>query len=419
MNILFVHQNFPAQYRHVAPELVRRGHRVCALHLREHSEPLEGVEQIRYRLMAEPNRQYAGFDAKRLRGQSCAQALMTLMQNGFVPDVICAHPAWGEAMFLKDVCPSAKVLIFHEFFYHAQGFDVGFDPEFANENPVEVAMRLRENNVHLLSAFDAADAMVTPTRFQASTLPNYLKDKVFVVHDGINTSSLTPQFPAINLEFDGARLSEDVPIVTFINRNFEPYRGYHCFMRSLPELLAANPDVHVVLVGGDSVSYGASAPEGTTWKTVFFQEVADRIDLKRVHFLKPLPYAQLMGLIARSTVHVYLTVPFVLSWSLLEAMSLGAAIVASDTAPVREVLTHEHHALLVSFFSPSQLAQSVTRLLSDAALRARLGAAARAVCVENYDLHGHCLPLHIDLIERLGEQHLLDGQNGCAVNARV
>lgn len=414
MNILFIHQNFPAQYRHLAPALAARGHRVLALAAQER-EKIAGVETFVYGLVrAVPENlpaHLANLEAKFIRGASAARAAQALKDQGFCPDIICAHPGWGEALFLKDFFPETPLLLFHEFFYHARGFDVGFDLEFSGgQNPdaaqlAGISADLRVKNHHLLASIEAADALVTPTRFQASTLPTWALEKTHLIHDGINTDDLTPEGAGVNLVFDGVTLSEDAPIVTFVNRNLEPYRGYHMFMRSLPKLLADNPAAHVVIVGGDEVSYGAHPPAGQTWKQIFFDEVAAQIDVSRVHFVGKLPYAHFVALLRRSWVHVYWTIPFVLSWSLLEAMSLARAIVASDTAPVREVLRHGENALLCDYFSPKDLANQVTRLLADRALAAQLGAQARLDVVRDYDLTRVCLPKQIALVENLAQQN--------------
>lgn len=372
----------------------------------QNREPLAGVETAVYGLLRDlpPNLpvHLANLEAKFIRAASAAKAAQALEKYQFRPDVICAHPGWGEALFLKDFFPETPLLLFHEFLYYARGFDVGFDPEFSGgQNVADIAADLRVKNHHLLASIEAADALVTPTRFQASTLPTWAHAKTHLIHDGIDTDDLTPEGAGVNLVFDGVTLSEDTPIVTFVNRNLEPYRGYHMFMRSLPKLLADNPAVHVVIVGGDEVSYGAHPPAGQTWKQIFLDEVAARVDLSRVHFVGKLPYAHFVALLRRSWVHVYLTYPFVLSWSLLEAMSLGCSMVASDTAPVREVLRDGENALLCDFFAADLLAEKIQYLLTHRDVAATLGAQARRDVVRDYDLKRVCLPKHIALVESL------------------
>jgi glycosyltransferase involved in cell wall biosynthesis len=263
---------------------------------------------------------------------------------------------------------------------------------------------MRLKNLNNLLHFDIADAGLSPTHWQASTFPAPFRDRITVVHDGIDTDAVQPN-SAVTLSLsDGLSLSRNDEVVTFVNRNLEPYRGYHIFMRALPQLLRQRPQAHILIVGGDSVSYGAKPAGGTTWKTIFANEVRPQIsdaDWARIHFLGNLPYQQFIPLLQLSTVHVYLTYPFVLSWSLLEAMSAGCAIVASDTAPLREAIEHGKTGCLVDFFDAPQLAEQVSALLADTKTRKSLGENARAFARAHYDLNSQCLPKQIAWVEQL------------------
>ena len=295
---------------------------------------------------------------------------------------------------------TAKLLIYCEFFYATEGSDVGFDPEF----PVPSTgndCRIRLKNLNSLMHFDVADAGISPTEWQKSTFPEPFRSKIRVIHDGIDTERVSPD-PGAWLQLGALRLSREDEIITFVNRNLEPYRGYHIFMRALPEILAHRPNARVLIVGGDGVSYGTKAPAGTTWKQIYLDEVKDRLDLGRVHFLGNLEYKHFLALLQISRVHVYLTYPFVLSWSLLEAMASGCAIVASDTAPLREAITNGETGLLVNFFDAGAVAERVMTLLDDKALRERLGSRARAHAVQHFDLKKVCLPSMLQLINELG-----------------
>jgi glycosyltransferase involved in cell wall biosynthesis len=225
-----------------------------------------------------------------------------------------------------------------------------------------------------------------------------------VIHDGIDTAYLLPN-PAASLTLNGQlTLTKADEIITFVSRNLEPYRGYHIFMRALPALLKQRPHARVVIVGGDDVSYGARAEAGTTWKSVFIDEVRAQIadaDWQRVHFVGHIAYVPFITLLQLSTVHVYLTYPFVLSWSLLEAMSIGCAIVASDTAPLREAIVHDETGRLVDFFDQHALVDEVCQLLEDATLRERLGNNARAFAIKQYDLKTCCLPKQLAWVQAL------------------
>lgn len=410
MKILFIHQNFPGQFKFLAPALVQRGHEVRALTMRKVDAPdWRGVQLSTYGAArgSTPGVHpwVSDFETKTIRAEACFRAALRLKQGGYEPDLIMAHPGWGESLFIKDVWPGAKLAIYCEFFYQPQGADVGFDPEFP-DNDEGTPLRLRLKNLNHQLHFAMADAGIAPTQWQASVFPQAFREKIAVIHDGIDTVAIAPK-PDVRLQSgSGLVLTRENEVVTFVNRNLEPYRGYHIFMRSLPRLLKERPNAHVLIVGGDGVSYGARAPEGKTWKALFASEVHPHIpdaDWQRVHFLGNLPYEQFVPLLQLSTVHVYLTYPFVLSWSLLEAMSAGCAIVASDTAPVREVIRHDETGLLVDFFDPEALAVSVAGLLADPLRRERLGRRARECAVAQFDLQSSCLPAQLRWVEALVE----------------
>lgn len=412
MQILFVHQNFPGQFIHLAPALARAGHRVVALHIHA-CAPMAGVELVRYHTQTQPgegtHRWLANLEVKTIRAEAAWQAACGLRAQGFVPDVIVAHPGWGESLFLHQVWPQARMGIYCEFFYHAHGVDVGFDPEFSDPQ-VGHPCRLQMKNANYELHFPRAVAGLAPTHWQASLFPQPFAERIAVIHDGIRTDVVRPD-PRAHIRLHGGAaaltLGHADEVITFVNRNLEPYRGYHQFMRALPALLKARPLAHVVIVGGNEVSYGAApAPaangQARTWHEIFLAEVRDQIDLARVHFVGKVAYTDFLRLLQVSTVHVYLTYPFVLSWSLLEAMSAGCAIVASDTAPVREAIHHGHTGLLVDFFKPEDLAQTIAALCEDPVRRLALGRAARDFAVAHYDLAQCCLPKQLAWVAQLG-----------------
>jgi len=403
MNILFIHQNFPGQFKHLAPALVSLGHDVTALVLTKTDvRQWNGVKLIHYSLdrgnAKEAHPWTVDFESKVIRGEACLRAALALKKQGYTPEVIAAHPGWGESLFLKEVWPEAKLKLYCEFFYHARGADVGFDPEYSSSDPAD-AGRVTLKNANTLLQFQQADAGISPTHWQASTFPPHIQEKITVIHDGIDTEVLRPN-PSVRFKLDnGQALSRDDEVITFVNRTLEPYRGFHVFMRSLPKLLAAKPHAQVLIVGKEGVSYGAQPPSGKSWETQFCDEVMPQLTAQqrdRIHFLGNIEYARFISLIQVSRVHVYLTYPFVLSWSLLEAMSVGCSIVASDTQPLHEAIKHEETGKLVDFFDPAALADSVIGLLEDNVERERLGIAAREFAISNYDLKGVCLPQQIE-----------------------
>lgn len=415
MNILFIHQNFPGQYRHLAPALAARGHECTALTLKvDKAATWEGVRILPYSL---PRRREQAvhpwlidLDTKTTRAEACWRAARTLRDQGYKPDVILAHPGWGESMFLRDLWPDARMGLYCELYHEAGYPHLGFDPEFPAQDAEAQALRIRLKNINNHLHFPCAEAGISPTQFQADTFPPEFRDRITVCHDGIDTAASRPD-PAVRLKLKGhPEFTRETEVVTFVNRNLEPYRGYHIFMRALPRLLRERPDARVIAIGGNEVSYGSQPPKGTTWKQLYIDEVRGRIpdaDWARVHFLGRIPHADFTRILQLSRVHIYLTYPFVLSWSLMEAMACEAAIVASDTAPVREVIANDETGRLVDFFDTGALVDEVCALLDDAAARGRLGRAARELIRSRYDLQKVCLPRQLDWVETLARTPLV------------
>jgi glycosyltransferase involved in cell wall biosynthesis len=296
-----------------------------------------------------------------------------------------------------------------EFYYAARGLDFDFDPGFFRQDYARDA-RLRAKNAHMLLTLATMDWGICPTHFQHSTVPHAYHDRLSVIFDGIDTNVVRPD-PAAAVTVNGRTLRAGDEVVTFVNRNLEPYRGYHSFMRALPEILRRRPNAVALIVGGEEVSYGAAAPPGKTWKQIFLDEVKDRLDANRVFFLGRIPYASYLKVLQLSRCHVYLTYPFVLGWSCIEAMSAGALVVGSRTAPVEEVVAPEKNGLLVDFFDAGALADTVTDCLARPAHYAPLRGAARQTAVERYDLATVCLPQQLNLIARLA-QGIVDPSSG-------
>lgn len=410
MQVLFLHQNFPGQFPHLAARLARLGHEVHAVGVSARDVP--GVRLHRYTPVPPPagHRPYpaslAEFSTKLIRAQACAELLDRLRREaGLAPDVVVTHPGWGEALFARDVFPRAAHLHFLEFFYRAQGQDVGFDPEFSVEPrgdaALAAAVRLRMKNYNGLLSLDVMDRGLSPTRWQASTYPARDQSRIEVIFDGVDSAAIAPDASARLRLPDGRELGPDDEVVSFINRNLEPYRGYHVFMRALPELMRLRPRAQFVLVGADGVSYGAPPPRGRTWKEVFLDEVRDRVDVSRLHFTGLLPRADLTRLLQVSRCHVYLTYPFVMSWSAVEAMSAACPLVASDTAPVREFVSDGEHGRLFGFFDREALVEAVVRTLEDRPRAHEMAMAARQRVLAQFDLETVCLPRQVSLVEEL------------------
>ena len=413
MNILLVHQNFPGQFKHLAPALRARGDKVVVMCMNAFAggDGMGGTPVVRTKL-GKGNTPgihpwMVDFESKFMRGEATYHNAVKLRDSGFTPDVIVAHPGWGEALFLKDVWPKARLGLYLEYYYGSRGGDSEFDPEFPAPAGADDNSRLRMKNAGNWMMLGELDAGLSPTTWQASTFPAAFRERISVIHDGIDTVRVAPNAQAALTLPDGTVCRAGEPTITFVNRNLEPYRGYHVFMRALPALQAACPQARVVIVGAEGVSYGAKPPQGKTWKQIFLAEVQDQLDMSRVHFVGQLPYGQFLTLLQVAAVHVYLTYPFVLSWSLLEAMSAGCAIVGSSTAPLLEAIRHGDTGRLVGFFDGAGLVAQVADLLANPAERARLGAHARAFAQSHYDLRSVCLPRQIAWVDQLGSSRTL------------
>lgn len=372
MNVLFIHQSFPGQFIHLSRHLASDpGNRVVALGMYDNPVPA-GVEFHRYQLLRRQSDNIhpllADQEAKVLRGEACTAAMMQLKNEGFQPDVVYAHPGWGEALFVKDVFPHAKLIVYCEFYYAAEGRDVGFDPEMpALSFQQRCALRMR-NSINLLS-IEAADLGIAPTQWQKSVWPDFVQHKIQVIHDGIDTEAL--QFDenaelrlAANCYRPELVLNRSTPIVSFMARNLEPVRGFHIFMRALPQVLQLCPGAHVILIGGDGISYGAAPIDGISWKDLMLQELDGQLDMRRVHFVGQVPYDIWIKTLSLSRLHFYWTTPFVLSWSFLEAALFGQRILASATPPVSE-FAPLFDIQTVDFFDVASASAQIVKRLSD------------------------------------------------------
>jgi glycosyltransferase involved in cell wall biosynthesis len=331
------------------------------------------------------------------RGQMVLTALLRLKKAGFYPDVVYAHPGWGETLFLKDVFPRARLVHFCEFYYHTTGQDFNFDPEFPNT--AEDVLRLRVRNFHHLMALEQADIGIAPTMWQKTRFPHTYQPKIEVIHDGVDTQAVAPDAEAyVAFPKKQLRLTRKDEVITFVSRNLEPYRGFHTFMRALPELLKARPKAHVIIVGGNDVSYGRRLQKGT-YREKYLAEIEGRYDTGRVHFVGKLPYTTFLRVLQVSTAHIYLTYPFVLSWSMMEAMSAGCLVIGSRTPPVEEVIEDGKNGLLVDFFSAEQLMNAVARVCDATDRMQALRDQARRTIIERYDLQTICLPRQKEIVE--------------------
>ena len=395
----------PGQFKHLAPLLASRPeNRVVFLTRRENVE-LPGVMRATY---AEPpdagakTHQYVKrYEAAVRYGQQVVRGITSLRNKGFEPDLIIAHPGWGESLFLKDLCPGVPLINFCEFYYEGRGLDVGFDPEAPSG--IDDICRAGARSGHLLSSLESCDAGVSPTLWQKSVHPAVYHDKIEQIFDGIDTDIVKPIPDAGFTLPNGRTVRRGERIVTYVSRNLEPYRGFKPFMRAIPGIQRLQPDAQIVIVGGDEVSYGKKPQGFANWREAMLAEV--QVDPARVHFTGRIPYDQYLRLLSVSDAHIYLTYPFVLSWSCVETMAAGGLVIGSDTAPVREVIEHGVNGLLVNFFDSAGIAAQVDHVLNDPERFAPLREEARRTVEARYALK-HCLPKWVKLVEKMLAQRV-------------
>lgn len=404
MKILFVHQNMPGQYREMLDWLIAQGgHDLVFLTQRRNLPEIKGVRKVVYRRHHIPAEKDYGLSKTWAEaagyGYGAAQATGELRAEGFVPDIILGHTGWGELLFMKQVLPDVPILGFFEYYYRSEGGPVGFDPE--DPPGPATAFLLHARNAVPNTNLHVVDRGLAPTKWQRDCFPETFHDKLYVCHDGIRTDRLKPD-PQVSLSLGRVgRITREDEVFTYVARNMERTRGFHTFMRALPAIQTARPKARVLVVGGSGASYGKASQAEGGFRAELEREVGHLIDWDRVHFLGQVSYDNYRKIIQISRCHIYLTMPFVLSWSLLESMAMQATIVASDVAPVREAITHGETGLLVDFLKPAELAAQVSDVLADPAKFTHLGVAARAHVVAQYDFLTHCLPQHIAQINAL------------------
>lgn len=402
MNILFVHQNYAGQYRELLPRLARTGkHRIVFLTQRKIAQAPSDHTVVVYRpdgATAKDAYSYTAWYEGAIRnGVGAMQAARQLAKSGFKPDVIIGHAGWGELIFMKEVWADVPVIGGFEYYFIPEGGLIGFDPEF-REQP-DIAPKLRARNAPNYLSFMACNDGHTATLWQKNTYPALFHSKIKVLHEGIRTDLLTPDHTGPEaLTIGRVKFQRGDEIVTYIARSMEPSRGIHIMLRSLPALQKARPRARVAIIGSDDISYGSRLPDGQTFRQMLMKQLGDTVDWSRVHFVGQIPYPSLIRLLQLSHCHVYLTAPFVVSWSLLEAMALEKTVVASNVSPVQAFVEHGRNGFLVDFFAPDKLATQVADVLAHPDNYREIGRAARRLVVRDFDFETVSLPKWLCLL---------------------
>jgi glycosyltransferase involved in cell wall biosynthesis len=401
VQVLLIHQNFPGQFRQLAPALLAAGHGVIGIGARQEPWANTGVSYRScggdpYQQMRQTNPEMR-ITAQMAQGRRVSRQLKALRGEGWIPDVVVAHPFWGDVLFLDDVFPTVPLVALLELDFSSLNLN-NFDPEQAINHQEDFGANLSLRQWADLMAIKRMTVGLTATNFQRSSYPSWLQNRIKVIHEGVDLDLCKPNPLASYTLPDGTRIRRGDPVVSFGSRSLEPLRGFRAFMRALPALLEANREVIVVIVGEDGSCYGPIAPDGKSWKQLMLEELKDQINLSRIHFTGHLPYAQLLQIFQISQAHVYLTYPYVLSWSMLEAMACGALVVGSATAPVEEIISSGVNGWLVPFFDSKALAKQLLEVLANPPRQEQLRMAARRTVAAKFE-KVKCTKQQIALLE--------------------
>lgn len=402
MHVAFVHRRGFGQFAALAAQLVQAGSEVSLI-TETIDQKIPSVRVVRHRAEPGPRAnphmaRHMGIPDHHVRiGHRVAETLDVMARQGLVPDIVVGHIGWGSMMFVKDVLPQVPALGYCEFFYRSEGADIGFAPD--DQPDLETRKRLRLRNIAQLLSLEAIEAGISPTHWQRSLYPADARGRISVCHEGIDTVRFRPDATA-SATLPGGRVlrAGGPPIVTFVARDLEPYRGFPQVLEAAAKVVRQRPDALFVFVGGNGTSYGVPPPGGGAWK----DHLLASLDVPQENILFPgvVPHSVLRQLFQISAAHVYLTYPFVLSWSVLEAMACGALIIGSDTAPVQEVIRAGRNGLLVPFFDTDALAEAILGAVKYPERHFELRAAARRTIQRRFRL-AECIDRQQEILEKM------------------
>ena len=392
MNILITHPSFPGQYFYLSRYLAMNPENRVVFLSKENGigGNLEGVQLGIYQKPREVSAETHGYlraaEEAVLEGQQVLKAIYSLKEKGFVPDVIIDHAGWGSLMYIKDLYPDVPVIGYFEWYYHSVKSDSYWWPDEVPD--INAKLSIRTRNMHHLLSLDACDIGITPTQWQHDQFPQEYKSKIRIIHEGTDTAFCCPpegDRPQMKIESVNLELPPGTEVITYVSRGFELIRGFDKFMEAIRIVLKHRPNCHVVIAGNDKIFYGAQLADNKTFKQI--EEEKGGYDKDRVHFVGSLNRGDYRKMLQASWCHVYLTRPFILSWSMLECMSFGLPMVCSATPPVMEVMEDGVNGLLAEFRSPSHIAKRILELMEDRELAEKLGKAARQTVLDRFELN--------------------------------
>lgn len=402
MHVLFVHQNFPAQFGHVARALIRQHGFRCTFVTNRPAGEVEGIRVLHYDPQGGATQRTHYFTRTFENAVAHAHGVFEACRRepDLRPDLVVGHSGFGSTLFLRELydCP---IINYFEYYYRPHGSDLDFRDDYP---PLpQDFLRSYCRNAMLLLDLQNCDAGYAPTQWQKSRLPVEYADKIEVIFDGVDRT-IWRRHENLPRSLGGYTAPEDTRIVTYVSRGFETMRGFDIFMKVAKRIYEQYPNVLFAVVGEDRVAYGGDQRHtgGKTFRQHVLEQ--DEYDLSKFIFPGRLAPPQLAQLLSLSDLHLYFTVPFVLSWSLFDALSCGCTVVASNTPPVRELITHEETGLLADFFDIEGLSDLALRVLRDPAGHRHLGEAGMRLIEEQYDLK-KMLPRMLDLYQRVVNRH--------------
>lgn len=397
MNILFLHRSFPAQFKNIAFELAKE-HNVIFITNSENFE-IAGIKKVLYKPEFKNLTNFLPYlqtyELAVAHGKAAAETAIKLKQEGFVPDIIYGHSGWGPTLFMKDIFPDTPLICYFEWFQNPEGADTGFGGTVINEHQ---RAGLKCANTPVLLDLYSCDGGISPTNWQKSQFPNEFQSKIQVIHDGVDVDFYKPDNQAKFFVKDkNLTFSVCDEVITYATRGMEPYRGFPQFMEAVEKLQKKRPNAHFVIAGEDKVFYRGKLEKGT-YKELMLNKLD--IDLSRIHFVGGLSYVDYAKLLQISSVHVYLTVPYVLSWSVLDAMASKCCIVSSNTPPVTEVIKDNYNGLLAEFYDIEGIVKKIEYALDNQDEMQKIRQNARKTIIDNYSLK-NCLSKQINYLNKM------------------